>query len=545
MDRRRLLLGAAGAATVALGGAIGWHRRRVVQPAAQLRYPGMEAGHALRDGAALPPAAGTHRTGIAILGAGVAGLSCAWKLAREGRRDFVVVSGPEFGGNADAGLHGGLAYPRGAHYLPLPSRESGHVREMLADFGLIQRGADSAEPYYDERVLVHSPQERLLRNGRWEEALLPLHDVSPEDLRQHQRFEALVDRLRAQRGSDGRRLFAVPLTLSSADPEWRALDALTFSAWLDREGYRAPTLRWYLDYCCRDDYGAGTDTVSAWAGLHYFASRDGHAANAAGGAVLTWPGGLAPLVSMMCDAISAALGHRDWLLDGLAARAEVGDRGARVHCVDGARGYAIEAARLVSAMPLAVAARVLPPLRRWGYDARDHASPHAAWLVSSFMMQSYPVEQPGEPLAWDNVVYEGQALGYVVSTHQLLRVAPSPRTVFTAYQALSKMSPGAARQWLLAADAETLREAASADLIAAYGEAFWRHADALEITARGHAMATPAPGYLSNPGLAALREADGVVQFAHADLSGYSVFEEAAWWGVRAAHRLLGAPAPA
>jgi hypothetical protein len=89
-----------------------------------------------------------------------------------------------------------------------------------------------------------------------------------------------------------------------------------------------------------------------------------------------------------------------------------------------------------------------------------------------------------------------------------------------------------------------LREEAAADLVAAYGREFWRHARALEITVRGHAMASPLCGYLSNPGLAALREVDGPVLFAHADLSGYSVFEEAAWWGVVAAGRILGQPPP-
>ncbi|MFJ1299243.1 NAD(P)-binding protein [Pseudomonadota bacterium AL_CKDN230030165-1A_HGKHYDSX7] len=540
MQRRTLLLGAAWTATIGLGGALGWHQRRVVPARPELRYPGMEAGHALRDGASLPATRGTRDTGIAILGAGVAGLACAWKLAREGRRDFVVVAGPEFGGNANAGERNGLAYPRGAHYLPLPSRESGHVREMLADFKLIERDAESAAPYYDERVLVHSPQERLLREGRWEDALLPMTGLPPEDLAQHRRFEALVERLRTAHGSDGRRLFAVPLVASSTDPAWRALDRLRFDDWLDREGYRSPALRWYLDYCCRDDYGAGTDTVSAWAGLHYFASRDGHAANAAGGAVLTWPGGLGPLVHQMRDAITARLGHTDWLIDGLAARVHVTPQGASVHCIGAAGASEITARRVVSAMPLGVAARVFPDLREWGYDAGAHASPHAAWLVSNFIMKGYPVEQPGESLAWDNVVYRGQALGYVVSTHQLLRVAPSPRTVFTAYQALSRLGPTQARQWLLDADPAELREAAAVDLLTAYGDDLWREVESLEITARGHAMAVPVPGYLSNPGLAALRQADGTVLFAHADLSGYSVFEEAAWWGVAAAQRLLG-----
>ena len=62
-----------------------------------------------------------------------------------------------------------------------------------------------------------------------------------------------------------------------------------------------------------------------------------------------------------------------------------------------------------------------------------------------------------------------------------------------------------------------------------------KHATALEITVRGHAMATPDVGFLSRPGLLALRDADGPIVFAHADLSGLSLFEEASYWGVLAA----------
>jgi hypothetical protein len=52
-------------------------------------------------------------------------------------------------------------------------------------------------------------------------------------------------------------------------------------------------------------------------------------------------------------------------------------------------------------------------------------------------------------------------------------------------------------------------------------------------------MAAPLPGFRTNSGMHALREADGSVLFAHADLSGFSVFEEAAWWGIRAAQKAM------
>jgi hypothetical protein len=57
---------------------------------------------------------------------------------------------------------------------------------------------------------------------------------------------------------------------------------------------------------------------------------------------------------------------------------------------------------------------------------------------------------------------------------------------------------------------------------------------------RAHHRARPRHGHPGlrqpdQPGLTALQAADGRLLFAHADLSGYSVFEEASWWGERAA----------
>jgi len=548
MRRRTFLLGAGNAA---LFGTAAWtlaRRARRAPVAPEVVFPGMREGHALRDHLVLPAPRDERRIGVAILGSGVAGLSCAWALARAGRRDFVLVEGPEVNGNAAGRDLGGpsaeddLRCPLGAHYLPLPSSESTHVRALLADVGLLLAGEHTATPYYDEAALAHAPRERLLRNGRWESDLLPTQGVSAPDLHQQQRFFAEMALLRTRRGRDGRRLFALPRMLSSTDAEWRALDRETFSHWLDRHGYQAPELRRYLDYCCRDDYGAGTTVVSAWAGLHYFAGRDGAAANASHDAVLTWPGGLSALMQRMRASIDARLGHTRWRIAGTATQLRENGATVQVDCLHMAGGKLsttrLRAGNVVSAMPLHVLARAWPELAATGYDASVHAGPHAPWLVSNFLMDGYPQEQPGESLAWDNVVHGGRGLGYVVSTHQLLRVAPAAQTVFTAYQALDRMSPAQARTWMLRASPEELRDEAATDLLQAYGEDLWRRVRRLVITVRGHAMAIPVPGSLDNPRLAALRTLDGRIRIAHADLSGYSVFEEAAWWGVRAAESL-------
>jgi hypothetical protein len=69
----------------------------------------------------------------------------------------------------------------------------------------------------------------------------------------------------------------------------------------------------------------------------------------------------------------------------------------------------------------------------------------------------------------------------------------------------------------------------------AYGWRLPLCVERVAITVRAHAMAIPHPGFLSNGGRESLRNSNGPIFFAHSDLSGLSLFEEAAWWGFRAA----------
>lgn len=533
MDRRSFIVSAGGAALAGAASAAGFWRWQEVTP--HVAVPGRTIGHMLRDGAALPPPSEVIETDVAILGSGIAGLSAAWQLDRLGKGDYLLFDGPEAFGNAAGTQLGSLACPTGAHYLPLPGMEATQVREMLADLGILQGDPYGERPVYDERYLVHAPHERLLFDGAWQEGMTPSHGVDAAELAEHERFFAHMDRLRHQVGVDGRRAFVFPAGLSSNDPAFAGLDRITFAEWLAGQGYRSPGLRWYLDYCCRDDYGAPSDKVSAWAGIHYFAGRWAQAANAADNALLTWPDGLAPLAEGLA---ARAQGRRR---AGTAAKVRIVDGRAEALCFvlenGQPRSFVVRARRMVCAMPLFVAARVVEPMASFGFDAARDLPPSAPWLVANFLMRDFPREQGEMPLAWDNVVHGGRGLGYVVSTHQEIRVTPPKQTVFTAYVALSDRTPQDARRWMQDASPQELLALASADLKQAYGWAFAPNVERVELTLRAHAMAVPVPGMRSNAGLAALRELDGPLLFAHADLSGFSVFEEAAWWGCLAAQR--------
>ncbi|MDP2199268.1 MAG: NAD(P)-binding protein, partial [Sulfurimicrobium sp.] len=150
-------------------------------PTGELLGPSMERGHRLR-GRDFPAPSEFRKTGVAIVGGGIAGLSAAWKLNKSGFGDFQLFELEDaVGGNARSGKNAVSAYPWGAHYLPLPGVEARETRELLADLGVLQGDPCAETPSYDERYLCFAPQERLYRNGLWQEGLLPQIGTTKHD----------------------------------------------------------------------------------------------------------------------------------------------------------------------------------------------------------------------------------------------------------------------------------------------------------------------------------------------------------------------------
>ena len=525
MISRRSLLRSSLAATAA--GAVGWGCSPAKGSRAvpgKLLGPSAALGHRLRDHS-YPAPTETRQAGVVIAGAGIAGLAAAYALRRHGVRDVLIVDALAApGGNASWGVNAVSAYPWGAHYVPLVRQDCAPVLELFSDLGIIVDmaegggGAGAGRPVYNEYFLSADPQERLWMYGRWQDGFVPTMGASARDEAQFAAFFAATERMKHALGRDGKPAFAIPVDNSSADSEWRDLDRITFADYLRREGFDSPRLLWYADYCCRDDYGAVAADVSAWAGLHYFASRNGVAANADPSSVVTWPEGNGHLARELAQRSGATFQG-----ESLVTQVERTGQGVSVDYFDARSGRSVRvnARAVVVCLPRFVATRVVRGLS--ADSAADFT--YSPWMVANLTLSALPAGT-GQPLAWDNVIYDSPLLGYVVATHQGLESQRSS-TVITYYWPLSEHAPAVSRQSALARSLSDWQGIVSRDLLRVHPE-LERHIENMDVWVWGHGMIRPTPGFIwGEARRAASVEHSPPVFFAHSDLSGISIFEEA------------------
>ena len=485
-------------------------------PPGVLVETGMRRGHQMRDAGPLVPARWrSHR--VVIVGSGVAGLGAAWALARRGITDVRVLELDDVtGGTARGGTSGVTSYPWGAHYIVAPQREQTELIALLGELGAIESYAADGTPVIDEALRCREPEERVFYRGHWYEGLYLEAGATADDRAQLARFRAAIDELAGRRDAQGRRAFAIPRSHSAQDDDLVALDQLSFGAWLDARHLTSPRLRWLCDYACRDDYDLLAADTSAWAGLFYFAARE-RAPGAAAQTVLTWPNGNATLV-----------GH-------LAKAAQI-ETGVAVHAVteggdviatgpDGVP-FGIHAEHVILATPSFIASRLM-----------KRAVPHGdygAWAVANVHLRSRPREARGAPPAWDSVFRDSPSLGFVSATHQ--RGRERGPTVWTWYYPFPGDGPTARKQ-LAGASYADWAEVVMLDLERAY-PGIRELIERIEVAFWGHGMIRPRVGTMWSEARAKLAQPIGRVHFAHTDLSGLALFEEAFDHGLRAASEI-------
>lgn len=489
-------------------------------------------GHLIRNGD-LKKAAYSTSVETLLVGGGIAGLSAAWWLKRNGYQNFRLLElEANVGGNSSSGKNDIGSYPLGAHYLPLPSQESKYVIFFLEEIGVISGYNEAGLPIYNEYHLCSDPHERLFFQGRWQEGMVPRKGISKDDKRQYREFFSFMELQKIAIGNDKKRAFVIPLNLSSQDPHYLKWDQISMAEFMKQSGFTSQFLNWYVNYCCRDDFGATIDNVSAWAGIHYFAARIGRAANTESQAVLVWPEGNGYLVNKMRENLSSHIKSNS-----LVFSIESKPDGVIVDYLDTVTNESIRlsAQKVIFAAPRFIGAHVIDALRSSRPSYLDHLT-YAPWMVANLSLKNSPSGK-GAALAWDNVSYYSKSLGYVVSTHQGLSLFPK-KTVLTYYFALTDEDPATERrkalkrthhEWanLVVDDLEKMHPGITNDI------------ENIDISLWGHAMAIPRVGFISGNERKEMAKPVGHIHFAHSDMSGISIYEEAQYHGVEAAIKVL------
>ena len=490
-------------------------------------------GHLLRENRHWEvPAQNWETVKTAIVGGGIAGLSAAWKFQKENFDDFVLLElENKIGGTSQSGASNLIGYPWGAHYLPVPFEENTELISLLDEMNLTEGVNEDGEIIVKEQFLCREPEERVFYKGRWYEGLYLAVGASEADKKQISEFQSQVDYWINWRDAAGRRAFVVPVADCSTDAEAVALDKISFADYLRQKGFTSERLVWYCDYACRDDYGLKLEQTSAWAGLFYFCSRVKQSGEESQ-AFITFPEGNGKFVGHFHEQTKDKTRLKTIALEIIPR-----DAGVDVVCLNTEtnelRGFHCET--VIFAAPIFTANYLIRDFKS-SAPAFIKEFQHNAWFVANLFLKDRPKTQFARdfPLAWDNVLYESPSLGYVNSTHQ--KGIDYGATILTYYYPMCAEEN--ARAKLFSLDWRELADICLTDLSRA-------HKDIYQLTTRidvmrwGHAMISPRPNFMWNGAREQASKPYRNIHFAHSDLSGIALFEEAFYHGLRAANEIL------
>lgn len=500
-------------------------------PEGEIVGQNVELGHMLRDGRSFDvPPDNWQQVKVAIVGGGVAGLSAAWKLAKTGFDDFVLLElEREIGGTSRSGSGTPVGYPWGAHYLPVPFKENTELVSLLDEMSFLERQATSDEWRVKEEYLCREPEERIFYRGRWYDGLYLHPGESEEEKRQFAVFQKKVDEWVTWRDPKGRRAFVVPVANCSNDEAVTSLDRITFAEWLRQNGLTSERLQWYCDYACRDDYGLKIDQTSAWAGLFYFCSRVRTRGDESQ-QFITFPEGNGRFVNHLFDKAQAKIRKSHAVVSIVPTEDHVD-----VVCLDGDTPRGFRAQKVIFASPMFTAPYVI---RTFADEAPFAAAEfqHNAWFVANLFLNDRPKQRFARdfPLAWDNVLYESPSLGYVNATHQKgIDYGP---TILTYYYPMCHEAES--RTKLFNYSWRELADVCLSDVARAHPD-IYDLCDRVDIMRWGHAMISPRPNFIWSGVREKATKPWRNIHFAHTDLSGIALFEEAFYHGLRAAGEIV------
>ena len=400
---------------------------------------------------------------VLVVGAGIAGLAAAHGLRH--RETVICELGSSIGGSSSAHHFQGAAFAQGAHYeVEYPPYFGREVLELLEKLQVIRFNKTRwLWEFCDGQFLIDSDRERRSWiYGTFGEDVLPPG-------RSLRRFVAMTQTY------EGR----LPLPTRLIAEDFRALDSIDFRQFLgnlnmldDARFLEA------LDYQLRDDYGAGSDQVSALAGLHYYRCRPYYNQALR---IFSPPQGNAYFAEKLAAGLDADRLFLNHLVYGIHQQ----KRGFRVNVLDlkANRTRTFVVNQIVFAGHKHGLRYILPDQAH--LFGKNHYAP---WLTINLILDRAP-----KTVYWQNEVLglDRDLIGFINSNAQNGGGRP---TVLTAYFCL----PRQARKLLLevAANPVPWVNRALEAIAESLGSRVETHVLKAFIKIHGHAMPIPVPNYL-------------------------------------------------
>lgn len=465
-----------------------------------------------------------------IVGGGISGLSAARQFSKKGIDDFLLIElENHLGGNSSNGENKYSKFPLGAHYLPLPNKQDTVLLQFLEEEKIITGYDSKGFPEFDELQLTFAPDERLFYRNNWQEGLVPKTGNSFEDDIQFKKFFLKMDAFRTGKGTDGKYLFDIPLALSSNEESIRTFDTITMQQWFEEEGFHSKPLFEYIDYCCRDDFGLGIRYVSAWAGIHYFAARKQDVTQDGRDNVLTWPEGNARLAHHLQKYAANKMLKNHLVYD---VKTREGKVVATVFDADKKVTIEIIADKVIMATPQFINRYLIKERKKLAQNFH-----YAPWLLATLVVSDLR-DNESFPLCWDNVIYGSKGLGYVYDQHQSLQQVQSKK-VITYYYSFSSSDVKKSRKDLYYKKSAHWKQLVFDDLKMAHPN-IESVAEEINIHLLGHGMISPVAGFIFGEAKKeAAQNIENKIFFAHSDLSGISIFEEAFHQGINIVNQII------
>ena len=465
---------------------------------------------------------------VLVVGAGIAGLTVAWKL--RDRKVLLLEAAPEVGGVSKTEAWQGIEYATGAAYIIDPDPESEDARELagfalLEELGLRKKGEDLTKDRSLQRRLSGDPNHCVFSNRR----VIPESEVY--SARNRRFFEHVLD-------SD-----AYP-SVPPEDPALvEALDRVSFRAFLENAalqrkvyGQTVGTIRplgWEaIEYYCWGAFGTTARETSAYHGLNFFAAEFGD--------VLVFPGGNGFITRRLGERIrqakAQAIRTGAWTL-----RIERDGEAYAVTTWEDGRLHRHRARAIVVATPLFLVPRLIPSLPEAQRQAIASLA-YRSYVVANVLLQrpaarifAHPSFRNGYELTRVHGIDVAKVPAEEISTRKVYSDAiladfaagrHPTHAVLTVYRPYPYDS-GRARLLELSFDdmaAEIRRE-----VLAGFGPHGLQADDitGMRIARWGHPMIVTRPGQLADGTLSAAARPGPGLYFAHTDVQGAPAYENA------------------